>query len=93
MNRYQTTSLLTAAALIAALATAGVCYWYLQVSRQYQQTQMNVASINRNRALLQALAAESVEYSKRNPAILPILQSVGVRMRTEEGATNTAPGN
>jgi hypothetical protein len=42
--------------------------------------------INRNRALVSALAGDMVEYSRRNPAIDPILESVGIRART-----NTAP--
>jgi hypothetical protein len=43
--------------------------------------------VNRNRALFQALANDAIEYSKRNPAIDPILQSVGIN----PAAASSAP--
>ena len=47
-------------------------------------------TVNRNRALMQQFAAQAVEYSRRNPQILPILESVGIRPispRTNQPAT------
>jgi hypothetical protein len=86
MNRDQVTLLLATALLLGVTATAGLCYWYLQTIRQHQQAQEEVARINRNKALVQALATESVEYAKRNPAIIPVLQSMGMRGRLDTNA-------
>lgn len=90
MNRDPITVLLAAALLVSVTATAGLCYWYLQCVREHQQAQEEVARINRNKALIQALATESLEYSRKNPALTPILQSLGIRSR---GDTNAAPAN
>ncbi|MGV3773516.1 MAG: hypothetical protein ACO1QB_11480 [Verrucomicrobiales bacterium] len=75
-------SFLAGAILLGTIATSAVCYWYLQCSRQHTLLQMEYAAINRNRAMAQQLAAEAVEYSKKNPSILPILNSVGIKPRT-----------
>ena len=88
MNRDPITLLLATALLVGATATAGICYWYLQCIRDHQVAQEEVARINRNKSYMQALAAESVEYARKNPALVPILQSVGLRQR---GATNANP--
>jgi hypothetical protein len=87
MNRDPITLLLAVLLLVSATASAGLCYWYLQCTRQEQQAQMEVARINQNRALMQGLANDSMEYSRKNPAILPLLQSMGFR---PQGGTNRA---
>lgn len=83
MNRDPITLPLATALLVSAAATAGLCYWHMQTVRQFQAAQEHVARINRNKALIQSLAGEALEYSKRNQAILPILQQFGVRNRAE----------
>ena len=90
MNRDPITSILAAALLLSVLATAGVCYWYLQASSQLRTAQLQMLTVNRNRALMQQFAAQAVEYTRRNPQILPILESVGIRpisSRTNQPAT------
>jgi hypothetical protein len=75
--------LLATALLVSVALTAGLCYWYLQCTRQLTVAQMEVARANSNRAAMQSLAAECVEYAKRNPAIIPVLQGLGLRSRIE----------
>ena len=69
--------------LLYQVATAGLSLWFIQSTRKLQRMQMQVVYINRQRPSLQALAAETVEYSKRNPAIDPILQSIGFKPRSQ----------
>lgn len=88
MNREPMTMLLATAVLVSVTITAGLCYWYLQCTRQLQIAQMEVARANNNRAAMQSLASESMEYAKHNPALVPVLQSLGLRSRIE---TNTPP--
>ena len=90
MNREPITLLLATVLLVSVTLTAGVCYWYLQCTRQLQIAQLEVARANSNRAAMQSLAAESVEYAKRNPSIIPVLQGLGLRSRIE---TNQPPSN
>ena len=83
MNRDPITTVLAGALLVSVLATAGVCYWYLQASRQLRTAQLQMLTVNRNRALLQQFATQAMEYSRGNPAILPILEGVGIRSRSQ----------
>lgn len=87
MNRDPITTILAAVLLLSALATAGVCFWYLQAARQLRTLQEQALAVNRNRAAMQQFAVHAAEYSRKNPAILPILEKVGIRPRTN---TNTS---
>ena len=75
--------LLAISLLVSVTLTAGLCYWYLQCTRQLQIAQLEVARANSNRAAMQSLANESVEYAKKNPSIIPVLQALGLRSRIE----------
>ena len=79
MNRDPMNVALAAILLISVTVTAGLCYWFLQSSRQHQLLQSEVARVNRNRALIQAFGSDAVEYSRQHPAIMPVLQSLGMR--------------
>lgn len=67
--------------MLGAVATAGLAYTYVRSMRSVGLLQSEAAVINRDRSVMQALAADAVEYSKHNPAIEPILQSVGIRIK------------
>lgn len=82
--------LLATALLVSVALTAGLCYWYLQCTRQLGLAQSEIGRANNNRAAMQALASEAVEYAKHNPDIIPVLQSLGLRSRIE---TNSPAGN
>lgn len=68
------------------LASVFLTIKYVVVSRNLRQLNQQMAIINnwRNGAL--ALANDCVEYSKKNPAIIPILQEAGLT-----GANSAAP--
>ncbi len=88
-------SLLMTALLVAVCAMAfvvlilaiGFEYHYWQLRRLRPQ----VAQAENNRNLVNALANDALEYSKHNPAIDPILQSVGVKPGQPLPAANGKP--
>lgn len=88
MNRDPVTAILSGALIISVVLTAGLCYAYLHVSQNNQQAQRQVALLNARRNLMQPLAAECLEFSRRHPSIIPVLQALGVRSRT--GETNVS---
>jgi len=65
--------------ILLALGTSYLTFTYVQSLKKLQGLQAEVLVVNRNQTLLQNLAAESLEYSKRNPAIDPILQGMGIK--------------
>jgi len=78
-------SVLFACAVLAAWAS--VRHFFSM--REAQRLQGRAIAINNIRNAAQALANEALEYSKRNPAIDPILQQFDIKPK----ATNApAPG-
>ena len=88
MVRDPITKLLAVALLVSVTLTAGLCYWYLHVTAQNQEAQREIAKMNANRALMQPLAAECVEYARRHTNFIPVLNSLGLRLRAETNAAS-----
>jgi Na+-transporting NADH:ubiquinone oxidoreductase subunit NqrC len=59
---------LLSAAYVRALGKAQALQW------NTQKLQEVLGQAQRNRAIVQAMAAEAVEYSRQNPAIEPVLK-------------------
>jgi|SRR6187402_2807393 hypothetical protein len=64
---------------VSAIISAVCATLYVQSSVELRGLQMQAATMEQKRALTRALAQDAIEYSKRNPAIDPILQSVGLK--------------
>lgn len=84
-------------ALVAILFVSAMCTIALSMRFAWAvrtlgnlQVQFNVA--NRDRNLVNALVNEAYEYSKRNPAINPILESVGVNTKPASPTAPPRPG-
>lgn len=71
-------TLLALALLVAGLATAGVTGWFWKSTRENTRLQAASGMVNRHRMAMQNLLVDVTEYSKRNPAIDPVLQSFGL---------------
>jgi hypothetical protein len=84
-------NLLVALTALTVVATAGLAAYYVRSVQRLNRLQLQSAVINRNRALINSLAGEVVEYSKRNPAIDPVLQSVGLKPKPGAPAGQPAP--
>jgi hypothetical protein len=79
MQSNALTNLLLALVALAVLATAGLAVYYVRSVQKLNVLQLQTAVINRNRALANSLVNEAVDYSKHNPAMDPILQSLGIK--------------
>jgi hypothetical protein len=67
-------TLLVALFLICACSTSLLVLSLISSTRKLQ-----ALFINRQRGLMQGLAMETIQYSKKNPAIDPILQNAGIK--------------
>ena len=70
--------------LLAALGMSAVlsvifCALYVSSTRELRLLQGQMTFINGRINSVTALANEALEYSKRNPAIDPILESIGMK--------------
>jgi hypothetical protein len=91
MRNNALTSLLVGLVALSVIATASLAFFYVRSVQKLNRLQFQTSVINRNRALINSLASESVEYSKRNPAIDPLLQSVGIKPKAGMSAPQSAP--
>jgi hypothetical protein len=72
-------TLLVGVLFASALLTSWASVRYFFSLREAQRLQAQTIAINNNRNATQALANEAIEYSKRNPAIDPILQQFEIK--------------
>jgi hypothetical protein len=73
---------------VSALLSVVQCWMYISAARELRMLQTQAAMVNNNQALINALAAETFEYSKKNPAIDPILEAAGIKPKAGAPATN-----
>ena len=79
MERNLLTNVLTGLVSLGALTSLILALLYVNRMRDLRISQGRIEAINRYRAIAQPLAIDTVEYSRRNPAIDPLLQSFGIK--------------
>ena len=77
-----------------ALVVAWLSLKYFFSMREFAKLNIRAVSINNTRTAVQSLANEAVEYSRRNPAIDPVLEKFDVKARgTNAAAAGTPPSS
>jgi hypothetical protein len=76
MKNGPLTSILLVLLALSALLSLGMCFFYVKASREVRAMQGQVAMATRNRALVNELGNDAMAYSKHNPAIIPIIESI-----------------
>jgi hypothetical protein len=89
MKNSPLTTILLGVLTLSALASVVMCWLYISNTRALRTLQAQAAQVNNNRALINALAADTLEYSKTHPAIDPILESVGLKPGKSAPAATT----
>jgi hypothetical protein len=79
MKNNPLTTILLGVLTVSALASVVLCWLYISNTRELRSLQSQANMINNNRTVMTALANDTMEYSKKNPAIDPILESVGLK--------------
>ncbi len=92
MKRSPLMTILLVGTTAMALLSLFLCWSLISNARQLRNLQTQVAVINNNRQIIQFLAAEAVEWGKRNPSIDPILQWLGAKPGPA-GASNAPAQN
>jgi hypothetical protein len=76
MKNNQLAIMLVCVLLVSALLSAWLTFRYSLSVRRVQRLQPQIAAVANSRNVVQALLNDIGEYSKKNPAILPLLQPV-----------------
>ena len=91
MKNTPLTTILLGVLTLSAIASIVLCWLYISNTRELRTLQAQAAQINNNRALINALAIDVVEYSKTHPAIDPILESFNMKPGKSAAATTNKP--
>ena len=78
MKSNASNSILTLLLAISLVLSVIFCLQYTFQARELRRLSGQVNHINMYRNWMQSLAADCLQYSEKNPAINPILQSVGL---------------
>jgi hypothetical protein len=78
MKNDPLSAILVGVLFLSAVLSLLFCGLHTKDSRDLRIMQNQIGSINQHNANLNALIREVMEYSKKNPAINPILTSFGV---------------
>lgn len=87
MKRSPMITVMLAVTTAMALLSLYLCYSFISGARQLRAIQTQVAIMNNNRQMINVLAAEALEYSKKNPAIDPVLEWIGAKPARNSAAT------
>jgi hypothetical protein len=79
MKSNTLTTILNCVLALSLLQTVIFCLHFIFLSREVRNISSQVSGINTYRSTLQSLLNDSVAYGEKNPAINPILESVGYK--------------
>lgn len=79
MKKSPLTPALIGVLLVFTITVLALTYLNIQTSRKGRALQTTAAIINNTRMVMDALAKDTIEYSKTHPAIDPILAEVGLK--------------
>ncbi len=88
MKSNPLTAILLGVLIVTTLASVVLCGAYVRYSHELRSMHFLVNRITYNRALAQAVAKDALKYSEKNPAIDPILESVGAKPARSAATTN-----
>jgi hypothetical protein len=88
MRTNSFTALLVGLLLISALAAAVQVLRITFATRDLRRLQPRLVEINAHWNLAQALLHDTLEYSKHNPSIDPLLQSMNLKTNASAGAAS-----
>ena len=79
MKNNPLTTILLVVLTISALLSVGFCWRYISNTRELRALQTQATLINNNRATINALVNDTVQYGQTHHEIDPVLESVGLK--------------
>lgn len=91
MKNNPLTTVLLGVLTCSALASVVLCYLFVTNTRQKNSLQSQANLIVYNRNFVGALVNDALEYSKKNPDIDPILESLRLKPGKSASTATTKP--
>jgi hypothetical protein len=93
MKNTPLTTILLGVLTVSALLSVVFCWLYISNTRELRSLQSQANFINNNRTMINALANDTLEYSKTHPAIDPVLESLGFKRTGTNPAATAKPAS
>jgi len=90
MKNNPLTTILIGALALSAVWSVILCLQYVSNTRELRTMQGQALNINNRQMTAQAILNEAIEYGKKNPAIEPLLESVGIKKSAAAPAAKPA---
>jgi hypothetical protein len=84
---------LVSALFLSALASCWSAAWWFLGAREAQALEYKYQAMTRTSSAVQSLVSESLEYSRRNPAMNSLLDQFNLRPGAPASAPVAAPAN
>lgn len=81
MNRSPATTGLLVILVVSALCSVAFCGLYVRDAMRLRDLQRSTANVQMYRNSMLALINETLEYSKKNPSVDPILEAAGFKQK------------
>src|SRR6266536_6642780 len=91
IKNYPGAVALVTALFLSALASCWFAVWWFLGARELQALEFQYQSMNQISAAVQSLANDAMEFSRRNPAIDPLLQQFDLKPKPVSAAVPAAP--
>jgi len=91
MKKNALTTILLGLLTVSALTSVLLCWLFISNTRKTNVLKDQVGRVINARNLVSALANDAIEYSKKNPAIEPLLESVGYKPGKSAPASTNKP--
>lgn len=79
MNRNPATTALLVILVVSALCSVAFCGLYVRDAMRLRDLQRSTANVQMYRNTVVALINDTLEYSKKNPSVDPILEAAGFK--------------
>jgi hypothetical protein len=93
MKHHRLGAFLVTLLFVSASFTAAMAWWHHISVKQLYAAQVNQLALANTMNAVKALAAELMDYSRRNPAIDPILQQFEIKPRAAAPEASAQPAS
>lgn len=91
MNKSPATTFLLVILVISSLASVFFCGLYIRNAMRLRDVQRSMAGAQAYRTLFASLVNDTMEYSKKNAAVDPILEAAGFKPKSTPAPTAGKP--
>ena len=92
MKKSPATTVLLVVLVVSSLASVLFCGLYIRNAIRLRDVQRSAANVQAYRNLFGSLVSDTMEYSKKNQAVDPILEAAGFNPRGGNPAPAKVPG-